>query len=106
MKQLDIFDYCAKNHGGNAESAAAFKSLSGAELRGKVMAYISSRGKEGATCDEIEQALGISHQSASARCTELKANGDVHTLTTRKTRSGRAAAVLVDARTNKKFWEY
>lgn len=106
MKQLSLFDICENNHGGNAESVAAFKSLNGNELRSKVMDHIASCGKAGATCDEIELALGITHQSASARCTELKANGDVHSLTTRRTRSGRSAAVLVDARTTKKFWEY
>jgi len=104
---LGFDDICANNHGGNAESVAAHKSIVSLmpDVRKKVFEFILTRGKNGATCDEIEVALGISHQSASARCTELKATGNIRTLGTRKTRGGRNAAVLVNATTTTNFWE-
>lgn len=64
------------------------------QLRAKVLVYIAGRRDlGGATCDEVEQALGLSHQSASARMTELKARGLIKLAGKRKTRSGRNAGV-------------
>lgn len=84
--QMDIF------------SVEAHKSVVSSKkvLRAKIFRYIEAQGLFGATCDEIELALELSHQTASARVTELKADDLViwsgHK---RKTRSGRNAAVLV-----------
>lgn len=39
--------------------------------------YLMDRGFEGATCDQIETALSMSHQTASARCSELLKSGIV-----------------------------
>jgi hypothetical protein len=58
-------------------------------------------GTHGKTCDELEWLLDLSHQTCSARCSELlkeerafrKIAGD--TYERRKTRTGRTAAVLV-----------
>jgi Fic family protein len=48
----------------------------------------------GATCDEIERATGLSHQTASARLRELVLNGRIEDSgERRKTRSGRLATV-------------
>ena len=64
-------------------------------LEAEVLAAIRARGEHGATDDEIEQATGLRHQTASARRRGLVlkklivADGDK----TRKTRSGRAAQV-------------
>lgn len=94
---LDRFDLCENNHGGNAESEAVFESLKPdlSRLRLKVFRFIESRTWQGATVDEIEMALGMSHQTASARASELKATGQVVDSTVRRpTRSGRFAAVL------------
>ncbi len=87
-------------HGGNAESVAAHASIvpTKAALRARVVEYVRSRGEHGATVDEIELGLGLSHQTASARATEAKAGGELVTSGVRRpTRSGRSAAVLVVA---------
>jgi len=63
-----------------------------------VLGYIKSLGAYGATCDEVEQALGIPHQSASARIRELFLKGQIDVAigldswpVQRRTRSGRKA---------------
>lgn len=64
------------------------------KLRARILVYIAGRRDlGGATCDEVEQALELSHQSASARMTELKAKGLIKLAGKRKTRSGRNAGV-------------
>lgn len=63
-------------------------------LRRRVLAVIAS-AVDGATCDEVEQWLDMPHQTASARITELKAQGKlIDSGARRRTRSGRLAAVL------------
>lgn len=60
----------------------------------KVLAFITSRGTTGATDDEIEVALGLLHQNASARRRQLEKDGlVVHTSQRRPTRHGRQAGV-------------
>ena len=49
----------------------------------------------GATCDEIEAALNLRHQTASARIRELALAKRIKAKGTRKTRSGRNADVWV-----------
>jgi hypothetical protein len=41
-------------------------------VRIKVLNYIRSCGNEGATCEQIELTLKMSHQTVSARCRELR----------------------------------
>ena len=41
----------------------------------KVLDCIRKRGAYGATCDEVEGLIGMSHQTASARCVGLKRQG-------------------------------
>ena len=87
-------------HGGNAESTAAHRSIVPMKetLRRRVISFVRERGEHGATSDEIELALGLPHQTVSARITEAKAGGDlVPSGRRRLTRSGRSAAVLVVA---------
>jgi hypothetical protein len=78
-------------------SRAAALSQHPEKLKGdneKVRAFIASRTTEGATCDEVEVALNLSHQTASARMRGLKVMGEiVETKRTRPTRRGRPAAV-------------
>lgn len=91
-------DITGRFHGGNPESHAAFESIrEGRHLdRLRIVGYIAYRGQDGATCDEIEVALRLSHQTASARVTEAKARGEiVDSGSRRPTRSGRSAAVYV-----------
>ncbi len=61
--------------------------------RNRILEYVRSCSA-GATCDEVEVALGVNHQGASARITELSAlhlisHGDER----RKTRAGKFARV-------------
>jgi len=63
-------------------------------LRAQVFALIDVRGENGATCDEVEVALELRHQTASARVRELALGGLIFdTGRRRQTRSGRAARV-------------
>jgi hypothetical protein len=62
-----------------------------------VLAYIRDRGYDGATSDEAEVALGLTHQACSARFTELKRDVQITSAGRRRTRSGRMAGVYVDA---------
>ncbi len=79
----------SKGAADSMEDAAPF-------LRGKVLAHIRMSGSRGATDDELEVALGLSHQTASARRRELELLGQVmKTMQRRKTRSGRTAGVYV-----------
>jgi hypothetical protein len=57
--------------------AAKLIPESAKSLRTRVYNFIRDRGGEGATCEEIELALRLSHQSCSARCAELR-NHPVH----------------------------
>jgi len=75
------------------------KSISG--LRRDVLDCVSAR-PDGATCDEVELALSMRHQTASARCRELMLMGKLERRMDptigreirRLTRSGRTASVL------------
>lgn len=65
-----------------------------AALRQRLLAELQVRGSTGATCDELEQALNLSHQTASARLREMNLKGAiVDSAKRRNTRSGRAAIV-------------
>ena len=62
----------------------------------KVLKYFKRVGTQGTTDDDIEVALGLRHQTASARRRELELKGLVSkTDRRRRTRSGRTAAVYV-----------
>lgn len=61
------------------------------DLRRTVLGQIVKAG--GATCDEVEVALGLSHQSVSARVNELMEAGLIAAAGRRPTRSGRNAVV-------------
>ena len=98
--QGDLFagDPTENYHQGNLESAAAYDSIEEhkARILRQVLTYVEHCGADGATCDQIEYALALSHQTASARCTEAVARGLlVRTPLRRPTRSGRKASVLV-----------
>lgn len=81
-------------------SVAAAVSLLGhvAVQRDRVLRYVASCGSYGAIDDEIERALDLPHQSASARRRELVLLGEVvPTIERRRTRAGRRAIVHVVA---------
>jgi len=65
-------------------------------LNEKVYSFIAGKGAEGATCDEIEVALQLRHQTASSRITHLTfIERLIRTETRRLTRSGRRAGVYI-----------
>lgn len=65
-------------------------------MRTAILAFIRRQGTYGATDDEIEQALGLMHQSASARRRELFLAELVQPSQKRRpTRTGSAARVWV-----------
>lgn len=91
-------DITLKYHQLDVFSVMAEKSIrpDKAKLLNMVVSHVVSKGPQGATSDEVEQSLGLSHQTASARLTEAKVKGLLMwSGTSRKTRSGRKAAVLV-----------
>jgi hypothetical protein len=104
MKQEDFFSLPPRPpHNGTKTSIAAAESVAtdAASVRLRVLQFIIDRGELGASSDEAEAALGLTHQSCSARFWELAGKNRkrpelkriVETGFTRKTRSGRAAAV-------------
>lgn len=91
-------DITAARHGGNPESVEAHASIEHdkTRLRSRIVEFVRLRGEHGATCDEVERALGLSHQTTSPRVTEANACGElIRTIARRRTRSGRMAAVYV-----------
>ena len=62
----------------------------------EVFDAIHSRGKQGATCDEVEKLTGIKHQTCSARiCDLVKSKHIIRTDRKRNTQTGRPAKVHV-----------
>jgi len=96
-------DDITKNfHGGADTSDQAFHGTSHearAAIRSKVFAEIANAGMGGRTCDEVEQIMSLTHQTASARITELAARAQIIDSGVRRlTRSGRNARVYVEAK--------
>jgi DNA-binding MarR family transcriptional regulator len=76
-------------------SIAALRSLDEETVtrnRLRILKFVAEQ--DGATCDEIEAATGMKHQSASALITRLSRQGRLRDTGERRlTRSGRAATV-------------
>lgn len=88
-------------HNGTGPSIDAAHSLDKVlgKMQAEVLAYVRS-APEGATCDEAEVALGLKHQTASARLNDLMKLGRVQfrydaagKALRRLTRSGRGARI-------------
>lgn len=97
MNQMGLFDICHHFHKGNPESVEANVKIhkSKEAIREKILQYIRAMGMDGATCEQIEIALDISHQTASARCAELKnLKLVIDSGSRRETRTGTKAAIL------------
>jgi len=64
------------------------------KLRLQVYQYVRAQARFGTTCDELEVASGLRHQTASARLRELELYGwIIKSMYRRPTRSGRMARV-------------
>lgn len=92
--------------GSETSRKAALSSCAAApSTRLRIFEWVKARRAHGATIDEIERALGLTHQNASARVWELrgcKRSGKMPTLLidsgrVRNTRTGRPATVWVAA---------
>lgn len=88
MTQPDLFDICAQRHQGNANSVSANerKRQSKASDRAAILALL--RRSPGLTCDAVEAQLGMSHQTCSARFSEMKRAGTIKPAGSAPTRSG------------------
>jgi predicted transcriptional regulator len=85
-------DPCERYHRGAETSVEAFKSLPVETIREAVFNAIMNCG--GFSCEQVEEHLKMPHQTASARITELLAQGRlVITKRLYETRSGRNARV-------------
>ena len=77
-----------------SEEAADSVEPTTESMRQKVLGLIRQAGPYGVTDDEVEVALGMRHQTASARRRELGLSGHVRdTGKRRPTRSGRSATI-------------
>lgn len=64
------------------------------KLKQRVFEALKEYGSDGATCDDLEEALAMKHQTLSARVRELWQEGWISRLSFQKrTRSGRWATV-------------
>ena|SRR3990167_1207979 len=84
-------DICAGRHGGADTSADAHQSTSAADretLRRRVLEFVATHA--GATCENVEDALGLAHQSASARLSELLKENRIEIIGKGVTRSNRS----------------
>ncbi len=83
---------------GSDTSAAAAKSVASEvqTMKKKVEAFIKNKRWMGATCDEVEKALKMPHQTVSARIRGLFTDGRLKDSTFRRTtRTGRKATVWI-----------
>lgn len=96
----DPTDITANFHKGADTSVQAFKETPQAVRntgRAAVLKLIQETGSNGITCERIEIRLGISHQTASARISELRLRDKliVDSGRRRATQSGHKARVYV-----------
>ena len=95
--QPDMFGYPDRpgfNFRDTAQAVAKRIAGGAAAIRVRILSELQVRGSVGGTCDEIEQAMGLSHQTASARIRELNMKDRIFDSgLRRKTRSGREAIV-------------
>lgn len=79
-----------------SRAAYAIKRSTAHADRLRIADFIRSRGIDGSTCDEAEEALGMSHQTCSARFSEMsKVQTLVPSGELRKTRTGCKAMVYL-----------
>lgn len=84
------------SNGTTSRAAAEKIAPSAAALREQVLAFIRSRGTQGATDEEVQDALGMLGNTQRPRRGELVDSGHVRdSHQTRGTKSGRAAKVWV-----------
>lgn len=93
-------DICSNRHGNNANSIKANKIAHKYKIgaRQRILEILQDHTaifSMGMSCEQIEDESGLSHQSCSARISELRKEGKIKVVGERLTRSGSPAAVLV-----------
>lgn len=79
-----------------SKAAAESMEVTAGQQESLVLAFLQGQGRHGATCDEVEVMLDLSHQSASARLRGLEGKAMVRkTKIRRPTRGRRQATVYV-----------
>lgn len=72
-----LWDVCENHHGGNPRSVEARQSTNVKRDRDRILEWVAKRGTYGAICYEVEVALGMRHQTASPRFSDLKDDGSI-----------------------------
>ncbi len=90
----DLHDICGNRHKGNPRSVAANKKVAPKKesIREKILTLITQHPGL-LHCDDIESILGLKHQTASARISELKRDFMIFISGEKKTTSGCMAAL-------------
>lgn len=90
----DDDDITANYHRGNQRSVEAHEATKHKKQADYLRIITTIREySDGLICDEAEQILDMSHQTCSARFSDMKNNGWLFIRGTRKTRSGCAANI-------------
>lgn len=92
IKQLTLDDICYNRHKGNPNSVKANQIAKKYKL-GARQRIIECLENHEMTCEELEAFTGLSHQTCSARCSDLKRDGRIIETGKRLTRSGSPASV-------------
>lgn len=92
---MKTIDPSARKHGGNQNSKEAFESICSTlpESREKILRQIRIARSKGRTVDELSAIFDRPPNAISGRVTELRNEGLISAIGTRKTRSGVSATV-------------
>jgi hypothetical protein len=100
MSTVPLNDITANYHGGDEMSAAAFdETPAQSRLVDRNRIATSLRHDGPATCQQLEDRIGLSHESCSARISEMRTDRTVVTVGEARNRSGRKARVHALAET-------
>lgn len=92
-------DICSAKHGGadtSVEAQASTPASTRDSIRNAICKYIENQGNYGATCETVEHAMSLSHQSASARISELVRDGRIEIAEGKsRTKTGRSCRIYV-----------
>lgn len=88
-------DHCARKHGGNPESKAAFEVIKDNLTTAQHEILMNLRQWGGRTVDEVAVWMNTTPNAISGRFTELRIKGRIEKRGTRPTRSGCRAAVWI-----------
>lgn len=84
-----------QQHSGTSREAALSMEQDARTLRQQVLDYIREQGVNGATDEEIQDALHMNPSTQRPRRVELMKMGKITINGTRKTKSGRLASVWI-----------